>query len=176
MFAPEATEIALAVSCPLAKEFGYGYALEYMLGSAQNDPRGSQWRKWDLHVHTPASIVHHYPGEDPWPAFLDDLEHLPLEFKVLGVNDYIFLDGYRRILNEREHGRLANFDLILPVIELRIDKFGGSASNLRRVNYHIIFSDSLSPDVIEQQFLNALQNRYVLSPEYDYLRTSGLSQ
>ena len=28
-----------------------------------NDPRGSLWRKWDLHVHTPYSIVQGYGGE-----------------------------------------------------------------------------------------------------------------
>jgi hypothetical protein len=121
------------------------------------------WRKWDLHVHTPASLIHHYPGEDPWPAFLDDLEHLPPEFKVLGINDYLFLDGYRRILDERKKNRLANIDLILPVIELRLDKFGGSPGHLSRVNYHVIFSDELSPDLIEQHFLNALADQ--LCPE-----------
>ena len=26
------------------------------------NPQGSLWNKWDLHVHTPASLVHFYPG------------------------------------------------------------------------------------------------------------------
>ena len=138
-----------------------------------NDPRGSIWRKWDLHVHTPASLAHNYDGADPWPQFLDDLEHLPPEFKVIGINDYIFLDGYRRILAEKQSGRLANIDLFLPVIELRLDKFGGSQGHLSRVNYHVIFSNELSPDLIEQQFLNALTTRYTLTPQYEHFRTSG---
>lgn len=138
-----------------------------------NDPRGSIWRKWDLHVHTPASIVHNYPGQDPWPDFLNALESLPPEFKVIGINDYLFLDGYKRILEERSKGRLQNLDLILPVIELRLDKFGGSQSKLSRVNYHVIFSDELSPDLIEQHFLNALTPSYTLTPQYESLRTSG---
>jgi ABC-type lipoprotein export system ATPase subunit len=129
-------------------------------------PRGSEWRKWDLHVHTPASIVHEYSGADPWSAFLSDLESLPPEFKVLGINDYLFLDGYRRILEERKKGRLKNIDLVLPVIELRLDKFGGSPGKLSRVNFHIIFSDEIDPDVIEQQFLNALTRSYQLTPQY----------
>lgn len=135
-----------------------------------NDPRGSIWRKWDLHVHTPDSLVQQYGGADPWRRFLDELEALPAEFKVIGVNDYIFLDGYRRILAERQKGRLKNIELFLPVIELRLDKFGGSSSHLSRVNYHVIFSNELSPDTMEQQFLNALSSEYVLSPEYDHLR------
>lgn len=138
-----------------------------------NDSRGSIWRKWDLHVHTPASLVHNYEGADPWPQFLDDLEHLPPEFKVIGINDYIFLDGYRRILAEKQNGRLANIELFLPVIELRLDKFGGSQGHLSRVNYHIIFSDELTPDLIEQHFLNALPNSYTLTPQFEPLRTSG---
>jgi ABC-type lipoprotein export system ATPase subunit len=138
-----------------------------------NDPRGSVWRKWDLQVHTPESLVHKYEGIDPWARFIRELEELPPQFKVIGINDYIFLDGYRRILAEKAKGRLANIDLFLPVIELRLDKFGGSQGHLSRVNYHVIFSDDLSPDVIEQQFLNALSSKYILFPRYDHLRTDG---
>ena len=130
-------------------------------------PCGSVWRKWDLHVHTPASVVHNYTGSpDAWSAFLDDLEALPPEFKVLGINDYIFLDGYRRLLQEKSRGRLKNIDLLLPVIELRLDKFGGSSGKLSKVNYHVIFSNELAPDVIEQHFLNALTQSYQVSPQY----------
>src|SRR5437016_3672657 len=135
-----------------------------------NDPCGSVWRKWDLHVHTPDSLVHEYGGADPWARFLDELEALPAEFKVIGINDYVFLDGYKRILAERQKGRLKNIELFLPVIELRLDKFGGTSGHLSRVNYHIVFSNELSADTIEQQFLNALSSEYVLSPEYNHLR------
>lgn len=138
-----------------------------------NDPRGSIWRKWDLHVHTPESIVHNYTGDDPWGHFLNDLEALPVEFKVIGINDYIFLDGYRRVIAAKKAGRLKNLDLILPVIELRLDKFGGSKSHLSRVNYHIIFSDMLDAELIQQHFLNALSSRYKLSPEYGSIHKSG---
>ena len=108
-----------------------------------SDVRGSVWRKWDLHVHTPDSLVHHYNGKNPWDEFLSALESLPPEFKVIGINDYLFIDGYRRIINEKANGRLANIDLFLPVIELRLDKFGGSSNHLSRVNYHVIFSNEL---------------------------------
>ena len=133
-----------------------------------NYPEGSCWRKWDLHVHTPESMGHQYGvgGKDPWEAFLDDLEALPKEIKVIGVNDYIFIDGYKRLRKEKENGRLENIDLFLPVIELRLDKFGGSEGQLSRINYHIIFSDEVAPEVIEQQFLNALSSKYVISPQY----------
>jgi ABC-type lipoprotein export system ATPase subunit len=136
---------------------------------------GSQWRKWDLHVHTPMSLVQNYG--DPataWSRYLDDIEKLPEEIKVLGINDYIFIDGYRRVVEERKNGRLKNIDLVLPVIELRLDKFGGSGSQIARVNFHAIFSDQVEADAIQTQFLSALHTKYHLLPEHDHIHTSGL--
>jgi len=134
--------------------------------------RGSCWSQWDLHVHTPDSIVNHYPGShtEAWESFISDLESLPPTFKVLGINDYIFIDGYRRILKERKSGRIANIDLVLPVIEVRLDIFGGSDSKLSRVNFHIIFSNDLDPDLIDEQFLHGLRTAYQLSPKYESLK------
>lgn len=143
-----------------------------------NDPAGSTWKKWDLHVHTPSSLVHNYPGADPddaWEAFLTDLEALPPEFKVIGINDYIFIDGYERARKAKlEQDRLKNIDLLLPVIELRLDKFAGvvkkekdgtySQSGWNRINLHVIF-DAMDPVVIQQQFLNALTPSYQLIPD-----------
>ncbi len=127
-------------------------------------PTGSEWRKWDLQVHTPESIVNYYSGSDPWPKFIEEIESLDPEFKVIGICDYIFLDGYKRILKEKKNGRLKNIELFLPVIELRIDKFGGTQGNLSKLNYHVIFSDELEPEIIEQQFINVLPRSYQLSP------------
>ncbi|MEY4480956.1 MAG: hypothetical protein RIQ84_118 [Pseudomonadota bacterium] len=134
----------------------------------------SSWSKWDLHIHTPLSIVNQYAGEDVWEKFICALEELPNEFKVIGINDYIFLDGYKKVVEEKKKGRLANIDLILPVIELRLDKFGGSNSHLSRVNYHIIFSNQIDAEVIESQFLAALCSKYRLTPQYDGFKSSGL--
>ncbi|MDR8364106.1 TrlF family AAA-like ATPase [Pseudomonas sp. JL3] len=136
--------------------------------------QGSTWKKWDLHVHTPESLVHHYPGEKEaaWEAFLSDLEKLPPEFKVLGINDYLFVDGYARVLEERRRGRLANIELVLPVVELRLDKFGGileqseegyKPSNWSRINLHVVF-DQVDPQLIREQFMPAISQGYSLVP------------
>ncbi|MBU3025365.1 hypothetical protein [Zobellia galactanivorans] len=139
----------------------------------KNYNKGSQWIKCDLHVHTPYSIEQHYGDgqiEQVWDKFIEDLEALPEEFKILGINDYIFLDGYRKVIEEyKNKGRLKNIDLILPVVEFRIDKFGSVNQDnpFRRVNFHIIFSNELSVDIIEQQFLNSLSSEYKLFPDYE---------
>ncbi len=141
-----------------------------------NERIGSTWKKWDLHVHTPASIVNNYPGEPEaaWEAFLADLEALPPEFKVVGINDYLFVDGYERVLKaKRVDGRLKNLELVLPVVELRLDKFGGvvkkgkdgfSDSSWSRINLHVIF-DQVESALIRDQFLSAITPDYHLTPD-----------
>src|SRR5689334_24803425 len=94
---------------------------------SNSNPVGSTWKKWDLHVHTPCSIIQNYGGDtnSAWDAFISDLEKLPEEFKVIGINDYIFVDGYEKVLKAKLNGRIKNIDLVLPVVELRLDKFAG---------------------------------------------------
>jgi ABC-type lipoprotein export system ATPase subunit len=142
-------------------------------GREMNYSLGSSWRKWDLHVHTPVSLVQYYGGvnDATWEKYICDLEALPPEFKVLGINDYIFIDGYKRLREEKSKGRLKNIDLLLPVIELRINIFGGTSGDLSRINFHVIFSDQVSPENIETQFINAISSDYKLSPQYIALQT-----
>jgi len=140
-------------------------------------PRGSEWGKWDLHVHTPCSVVEHYGGDtdEVWEKYIKDLEALPKEFKVIGVNDYLFIDGYKRLLDAKKNkNRLKNIDLLLPVVEFRIQKFAGTDFGaLKRINLHVIFSENIKPETIQTQFLNAIMPSYQLSPGLDNSYWSG---
>jgi len=140
--------------------------------------KGSEWRKWDLHVHTPSSIINGFggPGEDIWDKYISDLENLPADFKVLGINDYLFLDGYKRLMNEKKNnGRLQNIELLLPVLEFRIEKFAGTQfGHLKRLNLHVIFSDELPIATIESQFLNTLHQGYKLSHGFAKTKWDGV--
>ena len=138
--------------------------------------KGSEWNIWDLHVHTPASLVHHYEAGadcDVWEQYIRDLENLPKEVKVLGINDYLFIDGYKKVLEYKAQGRLQNIELLLPVVEFRLSQFGGN-KQFSRVNFHVIFSNDVDADVIQAQFLNALQNKYQLSPEHNSMSWGGV--
>ena len=138
--------------------------------------RGSEWHIWDLHVHTPASIVNNYElGNDcdVWENYIRDLERLPDDIKVLGINDYLFIDGYKKVIEYKKSGRLKNIDLILPVVEFRLAQFGGN-KQFSRINFHVIFSDKIDTDIIEAQFLNALSAKYQLSPNHSSLVWGGL--
>ncbi|NLV27398.1 MAG: hypothetical protein GXY48_09570 [Methanomicrobiales archaeon] len=131
--------------------------------------RGSEWRRWDLHVHTPASFEHQYkilenekekyPGDNGhWEKYIDELERIS-DVSVLGITDYFSIEGYKKILEYRSQRRLLNFNLIVPNIEFRLESLiiDGSA---KKLNYHIIFSDDLAPDVIQRNFLNDLKIKF----------------
>lgn len=56
--------------------------------------RGSEWRKWDLHVHTPGTgLADNYSG---WEDFLKALKN-EKEIAVLGVTDYLSIFAYDHI-------------------------------------------------------------------------------
>jgi ABC-type lipoprotein export system ATPase subunit len=121
--------------------------------------RGSEWNKWDLHVHTPDSIVHDYKKEeadDIWEKYINELEKLPEDIKVLGINDYWFLDGYKKVCEYKKQGRLSNIKLILPVVELRLRDYVGNAS-LNKINYHVVFSEKTRIEDIQNEFINKIE-------------------
>ncbi len=126
--------------------------------------KGSEWRKWDLHIHTPKTLCSEYGGDttEIWDRFIDELERLSIEknIKVIGINDYLFLDGYEKVLEYKKQGRLPSIELILPVIEFRLKEFVGSRE-LGRINYHIIFADDslLNVEQIKTQFLSGFKGK-----------------
>ena len=63
--------------------------------------RGSEWRKWDLHVHTPASGMANGYGGD-WDDYVKTLFTLAVEREVaaIGITDYFTIEGYEKIVNE----------------------------------------------------------------------------
>jgi len=103
-----------------------------------------------------------------WERYITELEALPPDIVVLGISDYFTLEGYKRLQEARSRGRLENIALLLPVIELRLDKFAGSRT-LQKVNLHVVFSDKLSASTIEGWFLNRLAiSRQLLAGQEPY--------
>lgn len=110
---------------------------------------------------TPASFHHQfrflseeekekYQG-DIWEKYIGELEKVS-DVSVIGITDYFSIEGYKKVLEYRRKGRLQNFDLILPNVEFRLDKFVAD----RRLNYHVIFSNEIDADTIEREFLEEL--------------------
>lgn len=134
--------------------------------------RGSIWRKWDLQIHSPLSgLNNQYPknsdGTPNWERFLSKLESIK-DVAVFGVTDYFTIEGYKKILEYREQGKLTNFDLILPNIEFRLSNTLASkkdGENPRRLNFHVIFSNEVVPKDIEDFFLHEIDFCYEGNPQ-----------
>lgn len=131
-------------------------------------PRGSEWRRWDLHIHTPLSYFsNQFPktnGEIDWDRYLTRLEQSGIA--VAGITDYFTIDGYKTLLDFKRQGRLQGITL-LPNVEFRLDKFISARSDgasPRRLNYHVIFSESVAPQDIEDHFLHDLNFNYEDTP------------
>ncbi len=116
---------------------------------------GSLWRQWDLHLHTPNSIIQNYGGEGGWDAFLEALEKLPDGY-VVGANDYLFTSGIERVQAERASGRLSNLAAVFPVLEFRSRELVGG-EKAKRLNFHVIFDPAVTAADINASFLHALQ-------------------
>lgn len=126
-----------------------------------NFPRGSEWRKWDLHVHSPFSMLNnHFPksadGSPDWEPYLKKIE--TLDISVLGITDYFTIEGYKALQKFKEEGRMANIDQILPNIEFRLKNIVSSkdGKSEKRLNLHVIFSDKVLISDIEEHFLHDL--------------------
>jgi ABC-type lipoprotein export system ATPase subunit len=131
-----------------------------------NWPKGSKWRKWDLHVHSPASSQ--FSGD--WNQFIIQLGHADCD--VIGINDYFSVAGYKEVqrrLNDpgaategnkpyREALQRLKTKTLLPVVECRmnnivIDKKGKSGA---RINFHLIFNPTIAIDDVET-FIKSLK-------------------
>jgi hypothetical protein len=123
-------------------------------------PKGSEWRKWDLHVHSPLSILNNqFPkledGKPNWEPFLQKLESLDVAVK-----------GYKALKKFKEQGELQNIYTILPNIEFRLKNIVSSRSgDEKRLNLHVIFSDEVSTEDIEDHFLHDINFYYQGDPQ-----------
>lgn len=113
----------------------------------KNDPRGSTWRKWDLHVHSPAS--HSYKGT--YEQFTTQIENS--DCAVIGINDYFSVEGYKQFKTRNPNSTKT----VLPVVEFRMlnTLLNKNSKNGPRLNFHVIFSDEIDVADIEN-FLKSL--------------------
>lgn len=121
-------------------------------------PKGSEWRKWDLHIHTPASF--HWDGQkfnsDP-----ESTENIQLidqminamndaEPAVFAIMDYWTFDGWFALQRRlKQPGAPELKKTVFPGIELRL-----MAPMKGRLNAHVLFSDLIT----EQELIDFKSN------------------
>lgn len=143
---------------------------------------GSVWHRWDFHVHTPYSILNNGYGFNPYEANETQLElqfdnyvrellqgAIDNDVSAIGLTDYFLLDGYKKIYQDylcnsskmealfpdKEFRDKIRELYIFPNIEFRVDTFVGREANA--INYHVIFSNELDIEDIEENFLHQLK-------------------
>lgn len=131
---------------------------------------GDVWHPIDLHVHTPVSHETEYGNSadsETWATFISNLEKLPGQNLVVGINDYWSIDGYERILADQKAGRLKNIKTLLPVVEMRLEDAAGGQSP---INYHIVFNPDLPTCLIRSEFVEQLRCEYETSSGLERFR------
>ena len=71
--------------------------------------KGSEWRRWDLHVHTPDTALSDQFGG--WDEYLTAIE-AQSSVRVIGVTDYLSIVNYSKLADYKAHGRISNIDLL----------------------------------------------------------------
>lgn len=114
--------------------------------------RGSVWRQWDLHIHTPASF--HWLGKkfrdcadaDERRALIDQMIDAlnKAEPAVFAIMDYWTFDGWLALKTRlKEAGAPTLHKTVFPGIELRL-----AAPMKGRLNAHVLFSDAIEDQAL----------------------------
>lgn len=117
--------------------------------------RGSEWRRWEPHIHAPGTILNNQFGStSPWETYLSSLEAATPRIEALAVTDYYLTDGYEEVRKYKATGRLPDVQLIFPNVELRLDVAAKSGF----VNLHLLVSPE-DPKHVEElhRLLHRLQ-------------------
>lgn len=130
--------------------------------------KGSEWRRWELHIHTPGTQKNdNFDGSslsEKWEKYYNDINEYigdgndPLKsIAVVAITDYLSIDNYKKvILDNRLH---SSVKLILPNVEMRIQPIANDSP----INIHFIFN----PDIIE-----SVEDRFFSRIKFIYGTTS----
>lgn len=140
--------------------------------------RGSEWRRWDLHLHTPFTRMNDcFTGSsdsskseeertsEKWANYfasiLDYIGNMDDPLKAiyaLGITDYFSIENYKKVIENKDI--VEKIPLILPNIELRILP----AATETPINLHVIFDPTLKTNEIENRFLANLKFKHKNTP------------
>lgn len=126
--------------------------------------RGSEWRRWDLHVHTPGTNKNdQYEGttiEECWDGFyrtisdyVGDGSDKVKSIVSIGITDYLSIENYKKVIAEK---RLPDtIKLVIPNVELRMTPM----SRNEGINIHFLFNPVVV-DELEDRFFAKLSFEY----------------
>ncbi|TBE93122.1 ABC transporter [Rhizobium leguminosarum] len=129
--------------------------------------KGSEWRQWDLHIHSPKS--YHWEGPKFEPGKEDAVIDQMIDAlnkatpAVYGFMDYWTFDGWFALQRRLSAPGAPTLDkIVFPGIELRlIAPFDG------RLNAHVLFSDKIDDQVLVD-FKSKLKLAFTDQPLSDF--------
>ena len=116
---------------------------------------GSQWRRWDLHIHAPGTkLSNAYKCKgDVWEKFISELEKSPVT--VFGITDYFSADGYFNLKQKYSKKYPDTRKIFFPNIEFRLSETISKIGDNPHI--HIIF-DNDENNCNEEKIRNFLVN------------------
>lgn len=112
--------------------------------------KGSEWRRWELHIHTPDTKKNdNFDGtssEEKWNKYYEDINNYigngddPLKnIAVMAITDYLSIDNYKKVIQDNRLTK--SIKLVLPNIEMRMYPLSKQSG----INIHFIFN----PEIVE---------------------------
>ena len=105
-------------------------------------PKGSEWRKWDLHLHSPGTKLNNQfriegaRDEDVWAEYCCRLHESDVQ--AFGITDYFSADGYFATVVEYDARHSGSGKVFFPNVELRTNDVVNR--NGDHVNVHLLFN------------------------------------
>lgn len=122
---------------------------------------GSLWRRWDLHLHTPATkLSSAYTGandDEVWNRYIDTLEASPVE--AFGITDYFSCESYFVLLDKYQKKYPETSKVFFPNIEFRLsDAISAGGDN---PHLHVLFDydPQVCPKTKLEAFLSNLKTK-----------------
>jgi hypothetical protein len=125
-------------------------------------PAGSEWRKWDLHVHVPGTkLSDAYDKSDGHPDFDRFAEILEAsDVSVFGITDYFSVGQTLAFIKHFKKKYPNSEKLLLVNVELRLNETVNRDQQM--VDFHVIFRDSVT-DVEMNEFLSRLPTQLTVA-------------
>jgi len=105
-------------------------------------PRGSEWRKWDLHLHSPGTKLNDQfrlegaNNEEVWAEYCRRL--YASDVHAFGITDYFSADGYLSTVAEYSARHSNSTKVFFPNVELRTNDVVNKEGD--HVNVHLLFN------------------------------------
>ncbi|MBN9743559.1 hypothetical protein DMP23_21190 [Amycolatopsis sp. A1MSW2902] len=115
---------------------------------------GSVWRKWDLHVHAPGTVLNDCYGgatDANWETFCDIVHSSDVD--VVGIADYFRADSFFEFVARYEQRYPESEKVFFPNVELRLNEAVNDAGDT--VDMHVLFRPDVSAETVTK-FLSSL--------------------